>query len=148
MGFCAWTSFLCNPNAKIYWIFQNFYYLKRWTFCCTYRIGFRENKLVVDTLALLQRDLSTPFECTYLRCCVWVIRDNQREGHFRHSWLPYSTYLYLDFYLFCSMTKLKEYSREMLVERAIFIIQSVLWKKQRKTSVPDVFSKFWSPENF
>ena len=29
------------------------------------------------------------------------------------SWLPYSTYLYLDFHLLCSMTKLKEYSREI-----------------------------------
>ena len=32
------------------------------------------------------------------------------------SWLPYSTYLYLDFHLLllCSMTKLKEHSREIL----------------------------------
>ena len=74
---------------------------------------------MVDALALLQRVLSTPFECTYLRCCVWVIRDNQREGHFRHSWLPYSTYLYLDFHLFCSMTKLKEYSREICYPRRV-----------------------------
>ena len=29
------------------------------------------------------------------------------------SWLPYSTYQYLDFYLLCSMTKLKEHSREI-----------------------------------
>ena len=29
------------------------------------------------------------------------------------SWLPYSTYLYLDFHLLCSMTKLKEHSREI-----------------------------------
>ena len=28
-------------------------------------------------------------------------------------WLPYSTYLYLDFHLLCSMTKLKEHSREI-----------------------------------
>ena len=31
---------------------------------------------------------------------------------FTPSWLPYSTYLYLDFHL-CSMTKLKEHSREI-----------------------------------
>ena len=29
------------------------------------------------------------------------------------SWLPYSTYLYLDFHLLCSMTKLKGHSREI-----------------------------------
>ena len=29
------------------------------------------------------------------------------------SWLPYSTDLYLDFHLLCSMTKLKEQSREI-----------------------------------
>ena len=29
------------------------------------------------------------------------------------SWLPYSTYLYLDFHLLCSMAKLKEHSREI-----------------------------------
>ena len=31
---------------------------------------------------------------------------------FQLSWLPYSTYLYLNFYL-CSRTKLKEHSREI-----------------------------------
>ena len=32
----------------------------------------------------------------------------------QHSWLPYSTYLYFDFHLLlCSMTKLKEHSREI-----------------------------------
>ena len=30
-----------------------------------------------------------------------------------YSWLPYSTYPYLDFHLLCSMTKLKEHSREI-----------------------------------
>ena len=29
------------------------------------------------------------------------------------SWLPYSTFLYVDFHLLCSMTKLKEHSREI-----------------------------------
>ena len=42
------------------------------------------------------------------------------------SWLPYSTYLYLDFHLLCSMTKLKEHSREicylfLIIFRVIFI---------------------------
>ena len=35
----------------------------------------------------------------------------------RGSWLPYSTYLYLDFHLLCSMTKLKEHSREICYPR-------------------------------
>ena len=38
---------------------------------------------------------------------------SQRQLHPAASWLPFSTYLYLDFHLLCSKTKLKEHSREI-----------------------------------
>ena len=99
------TSIIWNIELFVAHILQGFERINWW--------------LTIDTPSLLQWVLSTPFECTYLRCCVWVIRGNQSEGHIRHSWLPYSTYLYLDFYLFCSMTKLKEYSREICYPRRV-----------------------------
>ena len=70
------------------------------------------------------------------------------------SWLPYSTYLYLDFHL-CSMTKLKEHDREICyiktAVRTYFEALHICWKMQPKTKVNEkVFcylisadSRFW-----
>ena len=46
---------------------------------------------------------------TFLICILEIVH----VIHMWPSWLPYSTYLYLDFHLLCSMTKLKEHSREI-----------------------------------
>ena len=43
---------------------------------------------------------------------VWNLSENSSVLVPWPSWLPYSTYLYLDIHL-CSMTKLKEHSREI-----------------------------------
>ena len=52
----------------------------------------------------------------------------------RGSWLPYSTYLYLDFHLLCSMTKLKEQSREICYFWPPFLKRALLG-----TFVPDAW---------
>ena len=49
----------------------------------------------------------------YLRKLLYFVSNSENVlVQVQASWLPYSTYLYLDFHL-CSMTKLKEHSREI-----------------------------------
>ena len=49
--------------------------------------------------------ITVPFISTL---ALWILNDSPLFP----SWLPYST-VYLDFHLLCSMTKLKEHSREI-----------------------------------
>ena len=49
--------------------------------------------------------------------------NNGDPGGNKISWLPHSTYLYLDFHL-CSMTTLKEHSREICYKKIAFALKS------------------------
>ena len=92
--------------------------------------GHDTNRFLINWSPGFQNLINLNIHCFIIQqgILIWCIKKSGRKkidtiliskqfisvcSYFYHSWLPYSTYLYFDFHLLCSMTKLKEHSREI-----------------------------------
>ena len=97
----------------------NAIYSRRWKLPYFTVLGWEVVEIYTTFIVLLFGGSNSLYTCCHIPFTFWQpCKAGTRRYYlmeqilFQLSWLPYSTYLYLDFYL-CSMTKLKEHSREI-----------------------------------